>query len=283
MMKSKKDFNPPPNRQLKGSAAVILSIVSAGIIGLTAVSIAKVNSIAMNSFNSNRIALQAQSYAVSKADLVRAVKYDELVVQNRTVIGNSDFQDEVIIGNETSFPNDSNIKQRVCTINVYKGTETLPRSTLIVTRLSVSSDSGVPKGSIIPWYGSLSDIPADWSLCDGSNGTPDLTDRFLLGAGKTYTSGEIGGSNSVEIKAENLPSDGLSGFGYVVNGVDFTWRKDFGVLSGEDSDWATVHGSDSYKTVRYFSSFNSLVSQNWKSTPLDIKPAYFSVYYIMKL
>jgi hypothetical protein len=40
----------------------------------------------------------------------------------------------------------------------------------------------VPAGLIAMWHGSISSIPAGWSLCDGSNGTPDLRDRFIVGA-----------------------------------------------------------------------------------------------------
>jgi hypothetical protein len=41
----------------------------------------------------------------------------------------------------------------------------------------------VPAGTITAWSGSLVDIPTGWVLCDGQNGTPDLRDRFVLGAG----------------------------------------------------------------------------------------------------
>jgi hypothetical protein len=41
----------------------------------------------------------------------------------------------------------------------------------------------VPAGTITAWSGSLVDIPTGWVLCDGQNGTPDLRDRFILGAG----------------------------------------------------------------------------------------------------
>lgn len=41
----------------------------------------------------------------------------------------------------------------------------------------------VPAGTIMAWRGSLTDIPPGWTLCDGQNGTPDLRDRFVVGAG----------------------------------------------------------------------------------------------------
>lgn len=44
------------------------------------------------------------------------------------------------------------------------------------------------------WSGSLVSIPAGWQLCNGTNGTPDLRDRFVPGAGTAYTPGDTGGN-----------------------------------------------------------------------------------------
>jgi len=49
-------------------------------------------------------------------------------------------------------------------------------------------------GMIILWSGSLGSIPAGWVLCDGTNSTPDLRNRFIVAAGDTYAVGATGGS-----------------------------------------------------------------------------------------
>jgi hypothetical protein len=54
--------------------------------------------------------------------------------------------------------------------------------------------SAVPSGVILLWSGSAASIPAGWVLCDGTNSTPDLRDRFVVGAGSTYAVGSTGGS-----------------------------------------------------------------------------------------
>ena len=41
---------------------------------------------------------------------------------------------------------------------------------------------GVPSGGIIMWSGSIANIPTGYVLCDGNNSTPDLTDKFIIGA-----------------------------------------------------------------------------------------------------
>lgn len=52
----------------------------------------------------------------------------------------------------------------------------------------------VPAGVIVLWSGSSASIPAGWVLCNGLNSTPDLRDRFIVGAGSTYAVGATGGS-----------------------------------------------------------------------------------------
>ena len=53
---------------------------------------------------------------------------------------------------------------------------------------------GVPSGIISMWSGSFATIPSGWNLCDGTNGTPDLRNRFIYGANVTGDVGATGGS-----------------------------------------------------------------------------------------
>jgi len=52
----------------------------------------------------------------------------------------------------------------------------------------------IPRGIITCWTGSIANIPLGWHLCDGSAGTPDLRNRFIIGAGDTYSPRDTGGS-----------------------------------------------------------------------------------------
>ena len=52
----------------------------------------------------------------------------------------------------------------------------------------------IPKNIIGIWSGSESSIPYGWKICDGTNSTPDLRDRFIVGAGTTYAVDSTGGS-----------------------------------------------------------------------------------------
>jgi hypothetical protein len=52
----------------------------------------------------------------------------------------------------------------------------------------------VPAGCILLWSGSTGSVPAGFLICDGTNGTPDLRDRFIIGAGNSYAVNATGGT-----------------------------------------------------------------------------------------
>ena len=84
-------------------------------------------------------------------------------------------------------------------------------------------DGIVPSGGIIMWSGAVSAIPGGWVLCNGSNGTPDLRSRFVVGASgdgsnnvtfdadtgavsSNYSVGATGGSVAHQLTEEEMPS-----------------------------------------------------------------------------
>lgn len=52
----------------------------------------------------------------------------------------------------------------------------------------------LPSGTIIMWSGAVDAIPYGYVLCDGQNGTPDLRNRFVVGAGDSYNPDATGGA-----------------------------------------------------------------------------------------
>ncbi len=62
------------------------------------------------------------------------------------------------------------------------------------------------RGVIVKWSGSIANIPAGWALCNGANGTPDLRNRFIVGAGGAYGVGDTGGADSVTLTAAQMPT-----------------------------------------------------------------------------
>lgn len=64
----------------------------------------------------------------------------------------------------------------------------------------------IPRGGIIMWSGSVASIPTGWYLCNGSNGTPNLTDRFIIGAGSTYAVAGTGGEALHTLSEAEMPA-----------------------------------------------------------------------------
>jgi len=67
----------------------------------------------------------------------------------------------------------------------------------------------IPLGSILMWKGTT--IPDGWSLCNGDNGTPNLSDKFILGKG-SKTIGSTGGSATVALTVDQLPAHSHSAY-----------------------------------------------------------------------
>lgn len=55
---------------------------------------------------------------------------------------------------------------------------------------------GIPAGVICMWSGTVATVPGGWALCNGANGTPNLCDRFIVGAGSAYAPKATGGANT---------------------------------------------------------------------------------------
>lgn len=70
--------------------------------------------------------------------------------------------------------------------------------------------TGLPKGGIIMWSGSISAIPTGWALCNGQNGTPDLRNRFIVGAGSSYAVGDKGGAVEKETTSNGAHTHSFS-------------------------------------------------------------------------
>lgn len=90
------------------------------------------------------------------------------------------------------------------------GTPTAPTATYGTNTTQVATtafvQAAIPSGVILLWSGSVATIPSGWALCNGSNGTPDLRNRFVVGAGSTYSVGDTGGSATSTLTTNELPA-----------------------------------------------------------------------------
>jgi hypothetical protein len=74
-----------------------------------------------------------------------------------------------------------------------------------LTATTLEGDGVVPAGAILMWSGAQNAIPSGYVICDGNNGTPDLYNRFIVGAGSSYAVDATGGSSSITLSTSNLP------------------------------------------------------------------------------
>lgn len=89
--------------------------------------------------------------------------------------------------------------------NLQVTTEKIADRSVTAQKLAASINF-FPTGGIVMWSGSTSNIPSGWALCDGSSGTPDLRNRFIVGAGSNYSVNSTGGTDSVTLSISQMPS-----------------------------------------------------------------------------
>jgi len=147
---------------------------------------------------------------------------------------------------------------------------------------SSGNASAFVTGMIILWYGDTSNIPGGFVLCDGQNSTPDLRDRFIIGAGNNFSAGNTGGSNSVTLSEANLPSHRHF---VVSNSLGGQNRTGSNVSANNQVAKGTGAGNlyESYNLASTGSGASAGRSSSVGSgSAFDNKPLYHALCYIMK-
>jgi len=125
-------------------------------------------------------------------------------------------------------------------------------------------------GGIVMWAGSINEIPEGWALCNGQNGTIDLRNRFVVGAGSLYSVGATGGSadavlvshnHSLTINAGgghahtvfagntfNSNSTGLAGSFVRANNIQYNYESGQSTAEGSHNHSVTINSTGSSET-----------------------------------
>ena len=118
---------------------------------------------------------------------------------------------------------------------------------------TITVPTGIPTGGIIIWSGAANAIPTGFVICDGNNSTPDLRNRFVVGAGDTYSVNGTGGSTT-----DTISFHATTGHETVTTNASSAYNG----AQGGSRDRHT-HGVTATMTV-------------------DIIPPYYALCYIMK-
>ena len=108
---------------------------------------------------------------------------------------------------------------------------------------AVNSIGSFPSGGIIMWSGSVASIPSGWYLCDGNNSTPDLQNRFIVGAGSSYAVGATGGADSVTLSEAQIPAHSHTGSTGSAGSHDHTYSGTSDTDGGHTHAFSATTGS----------------------------------------
>lgn len=148
----------------------------------------------------------------------------------------------------------------------------------------------IPQGGIIMWSGTLETLPAHWALCDGQNGTPDLRDRFIVGAGSHYTPGQTGGAlttaedgehhHSLSVGATTLSVEQMPSHTHN-NGALLSWE-----VTGISSGYRTGYNINTGATgggEAHTHPINTSADGEDGAHSHSFTPPYYALAFIMKL
>lgn len=161
----------------------------------------------------------------------------------------------------------------------------------------------LPRGVIVMWSGTATNVPSGWALCNGENGTPNLQNRFIVGAGGTYPIGASEGGG-VYVNLTHNHSIGNDSPGttwqtdhwHWVEGSTTTIRGEEHTVDDKDSsDKRHVGGNDHYHDFGALTNAQGGHSHtvnahkhggttgNGGTDSLDNRPPYYAIAFIMKL
>ena len=176
----------------------------------------------------------------------------------------------------------------------------------------VAGSGGIAAGMILMWSGAISNIPSGWVLCDGNNGTPNLQDRFIVGAGSSYSVNATGGSANATLPTHthtfsdtattgsagahshfvNDPGHAHNVKGLSSRGDTWNERLDGNVIAGEDEAGEETNGLtyatdtnitlDSAPNHSHSVSISGTTGSAGSSGTNANLPPYYALAYIMK-
>jgi hypothetical protein len=177
-------------------------------------------------------------------------------------------------------------------------------STTQIATTAFVAQNAILTGMIVMWSGSIATIPSGYVLCDGSNSTPDLRNRFIVGGGSTYDVDETGGSANAVVPTHKHTASttvntktGLDGTLTLINrggssGAQSLMRARSGSVTYASQSqgnfgvgWEGEGGSNSSKAtfkLNHNHSGSTTVNNTGESGTNKNLPPYYALAFIMK-
>lgn len=158
-----------------------------------------------------------------------------------------------------AFPEGSVVELRLTAGSIGEIASQLTTDILAATQL--------PRGIITMWSGATNAVPSGWALCDGNNGTPNLKDRFIVGAGQSYGVGSTGGNITQTPSVwTNAAGTGIQVAGTAINESQMPWHTHSGSVGSDAS--IQVQDSTQSSSAGEWLADDSFGSVGWSPSPI---------------
>ena len=143
-----------------------------------------------------------------------------------------------------------------------------------ILQSATATAATLPTGMILLWSGSIGSIPSGYVICDGTNSTPDLRDRFVIAAGSTYAVGATGGSaDAIVVSHTHTATVTDPGHAHNIGSTSSVVSGNFGAGTG------SANAPLSATAVTGISITNQSTGTSGTNANL---PPYYALAYIMK-
>lgn len=210
---------------------------------------------------------------------------------------------KAFLGFQNGGTNDVTLKNETTTGNVVIDFTNSSGKLDVKGKVQENGSDLVPKGIISMWYGSVASIPTGWTLCNGSNNTPDLRERFVVGAGGNnttnatgtlntsgYNVNDAGGKDTVKLSTAQMPSHTHSiNHGHTINDPGHSHsiplKEDAGEHFADDAGGDSAPGTNTNSAYTGITVNNHTGNSGSKGsgTAHENRPPYYALAFIMKL
>ena len=159
------------------------------------------------------------------------------------------------------------------------------QATLLGDTFGSKASGTIPIGGIIMWSGSVASVPTGWSICNGANGTPNLQDKFIVGAGSGYAVAATGGSADATLvshshTATSTVTDPGHNHGYTASNNQNVVRGSFGASAPNCN--VGVFGAVTSGSGTGISVSTSIAASGSPATNANLPP-YYALAFIMRV